>query len=216
MPEWLRIGEVSRLTGLTHRTLRHYDDLGLLVPSGRSYSDYRLYSAADMERLLAIQHLKSLGLSLDEVRQVLDEPGTDAADLIDRHIAAVEETLAQEGERRARLQRLRAAAQIGWDDVLDVLSLGQQLQHADPNVRFRAALTEQGSAAVEDLVERLRSDPEPEVREAATWALVHRGAVVMNAIDSLRDGDERARHSLAHLLGKLRDPAGVATLADLA
>ncbi|MCG6567752.1 HEAT repeat domain-containing protein [Tessaracoccus sp. ZS01] len=216
MTEWLRIGEVSRLTGLTHRTLRHYDELGLLVPSGRSYSDYRLYSPEDMERLLAVQHLKSLGLSLDEVRQVLDDPGTDAAELIGRHIVAVEARIGEEQERLARLQRLRAAAQTGWDDVLDVLSLGEQLQHEDPNVRFRAALTEQGAAAVEDLVERLRSDPEPGVREAATWALVHRGAVVMNAIASLRDGDEQARRSLAHVLGKLRDPVGIATLGELA
>ena len=64
--EWLRIGDVARRTGLTHRTLRHYDELGLLVPSGRSGSDYRLYSGADLERLLAIQHLKSLGMGLED------------------------------------------------------------------------------------------------------------------------------------------------------
>ena len=215
MAEWLRIGEVSRLTGLTHRTLRHYDDLGLLVPSGRSYSDYRLYSEEDMERLLAIQHLKSLGLSLEEVGQVLDEPGTDAAGVIRRHIAATEERIAAEQQRLSRLQRLRAAAETGWKDVLEAISTGERLQHSDPAVRFRAALTGHGSASVEDLVERLRSDPEPGVREAATWALVQRGAAARHAVQELADGDEQARHSLAHALGKFRDPSGVAVLSSL-
>lgn len=59
--EWLRIGEVARRTGLTTRTLRHYDELGLLVPSGRTEGDYRMYTLDDVQRLLAIQHLKSLG-----------------------------------------------------------------------------------------------------------------------------------------------------------
>ena len=215
MAEWLRIGEVSRLTGLTHRTLRHYDDLGLLVPSGRSYADYRLYSVGDMERLLAIQHLKSLGLRLDEVQQVLDDPGADAAEMIGRHIAATEERMATEQQRLTRLQRLRDAAQTGWEDVLDAIGACERLAHTDPSVRFRAALTEHSAASVGDLVERLRSDPEPGVREAATWALVQRGAAAMDAISSLADGDEQARHALAHALGKLREPAGVPTLAAL-
>ena len=60
--EWMQIGEVARRTGLTTRTLRHYDALGLLVPSGRSGGDYRQYTLEDVRRLLAIQHLKSLGL----------------------------------------------------------------------------------------------------------------------------------------------------------
>ena len=84
---WLRIGEVARRTGLTQRTLRHYDQLGLLVPGGRSDGDYRLYSRADLERLLEIQHLKSLGLSLAEVAEALDDPGADAATLLARHVA---------------------------------------------------------------------------------------------------------------------------------
>ena len=53
MTSWLRIGDVVERTGLTHRTLRHYDELGLLSPSGRSSGDYRLYSEDDLRRLLA-------------------------------------------------------------------------------------------------------------------------------------------------------------------
>lgn len=215
MAEWLRIGEVTRLTGLTRRTLRHYDDLGLLVPSGRSYSDYRLYSQEDMARPLAIQHLKSLGLSLEEIGEILDEPAADSAAVIGRHIAAVEERIAAEQARLDLLTRLRVAAETSWQEVLDAIATGEQLRHADPAVRFRAALTGYGSASVEDLVERLRSDPQPGVREAATWALVQRGAAARHAIQQLADGDAQARHSLAHALGKFGDAAGVPVLAEL-
>ena len=80
MDGWLQIGELARRTGLTHRTLRHYDDLGLVVPSGRTGGDYRQYSPDDVRRLLAVQQLKSLGLSLGEIRAALDDPAFDAAD----------------------------------------------------------------------------------------------------------------------------------------
>jgi DNA-binding transcriptional MerR regulator len=47
----MRVGEVARATGLTVRALHHYDEIGLLVPSGRSDAGYRLYGEADVERL---------------------------------------------------------------------------------------------------------------------------------------------------------------------
>ena len=171
--EWLRIGEVAARTGLTPRTLRHYDGLGLLVPSGRTDGDYRLYSRDDMDRLLAIQHLKSLGLGLAEIQQALDDPTFDAGPLLERHARVVEQRIAAEQALLRRLRQLQTAAQTGWDEVLETIALSERLRHPDGEVRFRAALTGHASAPVEDLVERLRSDPEPGVREAATWALAH-------------------------------------------
>lgn len=202
--EWLRIGEVASRTGLTHRTLRHYDELGLLVPGGLSDGGYRLYSREDMERLLAIQHLKSLGLGLAEIGQALDEPGFDAAALLADHAAVVEQRIAAEQELLSRLRSLQRAAEAGWDEVLDTIALTEQLRHPDGDVRFRAALTGHASVPAEELVERLRSDPEPGVREVATWALVQQGASAMAAIGTLAEGDAQARHALAHVLGKLR------------
>ena len=213
--EWLRIGEVARRTGLTHRTLRHYDDLGLLVPSGRSDGDYRLYAREDLERLLAIQHLKSLGLGLTEVQQALDDPGFDAGPLLEQHARAVEIRIAEEQELLRRLRALRSVAALGWDEVLDTIALTERLRHPEAHVRFRAALTDPTTAPAEELVERLRSDPEPGVREAATWALVQHGESALGPIMALADGDEQARHSLAHVLGKLRSPEAVPTLGGL-
>lgn len=219
MEEWLRIGEVARRSGLTLRTLRHYDDLGLLVPSGRSSGDYRLYSPDDLHRLLAIQHLKSLGLSLDEVAAALDDPGFDAADALARHIAVVEERLAGERELLARLRGLRDVAGSGWADVLDVIALTERLRHPEPWVRFRAALEAPASAPVATLVERLRREPEPGVRENLTWAIVQHGAGALTAVlPWLEDPHAGVRLRMVHVLSKLRDraaaPALVRRLAD--
>lgn len=214
--EWLRIGEVARRTGLTLRTLRHYDDLGLLVPSGRSSGDYRLYSGDDLRRLLAIQHLKSLGLSLDEVGAALDDPSFDASDVLARHIAVVQARLAAEQELLARLTALRDAAGSGWEDVLAVVALTERLRHPEAWVRFRAALESPASAPLDVLVEGLRSDPEPGVREALTWGVVHHGeAAVPAVLAHLDDPDPGVRTQMAHVLGKLAHPATAAALAGL-
>lgn len=214
--EWLRIGEVARRTGLTHRTLRHYDDLGLLVPSGRSGGDYRLYGPDDLERLLAIQHLKSLGLSLPEVAAALDDPGFDADATLAGHAAAVEQRIAAETELLDRLRRLQDAARAGWDEVLDVIGLSERLRHPEAWVRFRAALDSRASTPLPDLIDVLRNEPVAGVREAATWAVVQHGPAALDAVAAhLDDPDAGVRRQMAHVLGKLADPRGAAALAPL-
>ncbi|MFP5417456.1 MAG: HEAT repeat domain-containing protein [Actinomycetes bacterium] len=214
--EWLRIGDVARRTGLTPRTLRHYDELGLLTPSGRSEGDYRLYAPQDLQRLLQIQHLKSLGLPLGEVAAALDDPAFDAAQALERHIAVVESRIAAEQDLLARLQRLRDAAGTGWDEVLEVIALTERLRHPDATVRFRAMLDAPASVPLGDLLELLRSDPEPGVREAATWAVVHHGQAALDAVISeVADPDAGVRRQMAHVLGKIRDPRATAVLVTL-
>ncbi|MDN5570610.1 MAG: HEAT repeat domain-containing protein [Propionibacteriaceae bacterium] len=214
MSEWLRIGEVARRAGLTLRTLRHYDDLGLLVPSGRSSGDYRMYSPDDLRRLLAIQHLKSLGLGLPEIAAALDDPDFDAADALARHIALVEERLAAERELLVRLRGLTDAAGSGWSDVLDVIALTERLRHPEPWVRFRAALEAPASAPVATLVARLRAEAEPGVRENLTWAIVQHGPAALEAVlTQLDDPDAGVRLRMAHVLSKLGDPAAAPALA---
>ncbi|QIK72317.1 MerR family transcriptional regulator [Propioniciclava coleopterorum] len=138
--EWMRIGEVARRTGLTTRTLRHYDELGLLVPSGRTDTDYRMYTLEDVQRLLAIQHLKSLGLGLAEIAAALDDPGFDPTATLRRHIEAVEDRIAAEQDLLHRLTSLVAAPHEDWDDVLVAIALSERLRHPEAAVRFRATL----------------------------------------------------------------------------
>ncbi len=67
----MQIGELADTTGLSLRTIRHYDDEGLLNPSARSLGGFRLYSDDDLERLLVIRRMKPLGFSIDEMRDLL-------------------------------------------------------------------------------------------------------------------------------------------------
>lgn len=73
MRKRLRIGEAARLVGVTPKTLRHYEKMGLLKEAERSESGYRLYSANDLLRLQRVKKLQSLGLSLRQVGSVLGE-----------------------------------------------------------------------------------------------------------------------------------------------
>ncbi|MEK0315071.1 MerR family transcriptional regulator [Cohnella sp. 56] len=65
--DW-KVGELARMTGVTVRTLRFYDQIGLLVPSGQTESGHRLYGEQDLARLHQIVSLKELGLSLEEIK----------------------------------------------------------------------------------------------------------------------------------------------------
>ncbi|MGV0742951.1 MerR family transcriptional regulator [Mycolicibacterium sp. XJ870] len=69
--ERLQIGEVAAATELSIKTIRHYDEVGLVTPSARSSGGFRLYTGADVDRLLAIRRMKPLGFTLDEMRELL-------------------------------------------------------------------------------------------------------------------------------------------------
>jgi len=70
---FLRIGEVALATGLTQRTIRYYEQLGLLPPPTRTQGDFRLYSETDLARLAEIVRLKSLlGFSLSDIKQLIE------------------------------------------------------------------------------------------------------------------------------------------------
>jgi MerR family transcriptional regulator, thiopeptide resistance regulator len=72
MSSYRRIGEVAAATGLTVRTLHHYDEIGLLAPSARSEAGYRLYGDDDVARLYRIVAFRRLGFALDEIGALLD------------------------------------------------------------------------------------------------------------------------------------------------
>src|SRR3954465_7980083 len=72
-----KIGELARRTGLTVRTLHHYDAIGLLPPAERSEGAHRVYGEDDVRRLYRIVSLRSLGFPLDAIAGVLDRDGVD-------------------------------------------------------------------------------------------------------------------------------------------
>ena len=68
----MQIGEVAERIGLSLRTIRHYEEVGLAVPSARSEGGFRLYAESDVERLRVIMQMKPLGFSLEEMRELLE------------------------------------------------------------------------------------------------------------------------------------------------
>lgn len=97
------VGQMSRISGVSVRTLHHYDQIGLLRPSRVSPAGYRLYDQAALERLYLILQFRELEFPLQEIRSMLDAPRFDPADALERQIHLLE-------LRKARLDRLIAQA----------------------------------------------------------------------------------------------------------
>lgn len=119
--ETMHIGELAERTGLSLRTIRHYDEIGLLKPSGRTEGGFRLYTGRDLDRLLLIRRMKPLGFSLEEMAELLhiiearatDEPGDDRGEaeaVFQRFVA----------DARARRQKLQEQLEMA-DEFLERL-----------------------------------------------------------------------------------------------
>jgi DNA-binding transcriptional MerR regulator len=126
----MRIGELADATGMTVRALRHYDEVGLLTPSERSESGYRLYSHADVQRLFRIRALRRLGLGLDEVRSALDGDRGDLHDVVAGQLERVERDLELQAQLRTRLKQVLAELNAGGEpsseqllDTIEVMTM---------------------------------------------------------------------------------------------
>ncbi|MFG1839423.1 MerR family transcriptional regulator [Micromonospora sp. NPDC049175] len=73
------VGQVAKLAGVTVRTLHHYDEIGLLSPSGRTLAGYRRYDDADLQRLQLVLYYRELGFPLEEITAIIDDPAADPA-----------------------------------------------------------------------------------------------------------------------------------------
>src|SRR5437763_128903 len=98
-----KVGELARSSGLTVRTLRYYDQIGLLRPSQRSTGGHRHYADADVGRLYRICLLRRLGLRLDEIGRALDDPDWNLDHAMRAHLALLEDRLARTARLRQRL-----------------------------------------------------------------------------------------------------------------
>jgi len=101
------VGQLAKLTGLTVRALHHYDAIGLLTPSQRSDSGYRLYTQADIVKLYRIQALQRFGLSLTEIETARVRAGATLPDLISQQLAALDTQIEQATTLRSQLTHLR-------------------------------------------------------------------------------------------------------------
>lgn len=135
----LKIGELAKRTGITVRTLHHYDDLGLLRPSERSDAGYRLYNREDIARLHRIQALRRLNLSLQEIGEIIDAQGLELSFVIEQQIRGLELQIKQQEELRDRLCELQTKMQNNagpsldfWLSTLEMMSVqGKYLSKSD-------------------------------------------------------------------------------------
>ncbi|QEV19409.1 MerR family transcriptional regulator [Streptomyces alboniger] len=102
------VGQVAGFAGVTVRTLHHYDEIGLLVPSGRNHAGHRRYGDADLDRLQQILFYRELGFPLEEVASLLDDPDADPR----AHLRRQHELLTA---RIAKLQEMAAAVETAME-----------------------------------------------------------------------------------------------------
>jgi MerR family transcriptional regulator, thiopeptide resistance regulator len=129
------VGAVAELTGVSVRTLHHYDETGLLQPSGRNAAGYRLYSPLDLQLLQRVLFYRELGFGLDTIAVIVDDPGSTDGD----HLQRQRQLLA------ARIARCQAMVAV-IDKELSVRKLGISLT---PQERLEVF----GSARLEDLAD---------------------------------------------------------------
>ena len=135
---YLQIGEVAEQLALTPRTLRYYEEIGLLAPPSRMEGGFRLYSAADIDRLESIVQLKRLlGFSLREIKQVVE---------------AMEslKLLRQESKQASDLETKRDSLRKG----LEILE--QQVEVLDGRMRQVAEMRDQFNQRSQRVRERLQ------------------------------------------------------------
>ncbi len=119
----MQIGEVAERTELSIRTVRHYDEVGLVTPSARSTGGFRLYTDADVARLVVIRRMKPLGFTLAEMKELLD-----SLDVLD-------DACATKSQRKIAAARLREYHAKAADSVA---TLRRQLTHANQLTKLLA------------------------------------------------------------------------------
>ncbi len=107
------VGKVAAWSGVTVRTLHHYDEIGLLSPGGRTRAGYRSYSDEDLDRLQRILFYRELGFGLEAIAGVIDDPEVDALEHLRRQRALLVERIDELNRMVASVDRVMRAKQVG-------------------------------------------------------------------------------------------------------
>jgi MerR family transcriptional regulator, thiopeptide resistance regulator len=125
METW-RVGEVAAATGLTVRALHHYDQIGLVTPSVRTGGGHRLYTGQDLVRLYQVTAMRQLGLSLDQIGDLLAER-VGVRDVIDEQLDQVDRQIRTAVRLRKQLLAAREAIP-GGDGLIAIIKMMQDMQ----------------------------------------------------------------------------------------
>ncbi len=163
-----KVGELAERTGLTVRTLHHYDAIGLLGPSGRTDSahgsGHRLYTAADVARLQQILSLKLLGFALEQIREYLSRATYDPREVVRLHLARVRGQAAELKRLEDRLAALsdamEKAAIVSADEFLTTIQEMTMIEkyytpeQLESLMKRREEMGEAGDAIVQEAPKR--------------------------------------------------------------
>ncbi|AJC20968.1 MerR family transcriptional regulator [Pandoraea pulmonicola] len=174
----LKVGELAKRSGLTVRTLHHYDTLGLLTPSARSDAGYRLYDRSDIARLHQIQALRRFGMSLTDIGQWLANRDVPLDTLIARQIDMLTRQIEDASRLCDRLTRLQAQLAAGdapelaeWLTTLELMNMYDKYFSKDELARFPLYQNKQAHdaewPAIVAEVKALMARGEPSTGEAA-------------------------------------------------
>lgn len=152
-----RVGELARAAGLSVRALHHYDQLGLLVPSERSLTGYRLYSERDARRLYRIVALRRLGLSLSAIADALGDDRLELWSIVVRQLELVERRQRELGELHRLLAGIRQALEHQHEPsidqlmrIMEAMSAYEKYLSADQLERLRQRGAGLGPEAIEE------------------------------------------------------------------
>jgi DNA-binding transcriptional MerR regulator len=216
--EALKVGELARRTGLTVRTLHHYDEIGLLKPSLHTEAGYRLYTRGDVARLQQVLSLRQLGFALEEVRGCLDRPGFAPLEVIRLHVARLREQIELQrrlGERlEALAEHFRTAAEVSADEFLytiEVMTMIESYYTPEQMESFRkrsaeaavagvdlAQQAQQGTVAWQELLAQLKveMDSGTDPADSKVQALEKRRQALVNAFSG---GDKAIEENLERM-----------------
>jgi DNA-binding transcriptional MerR regulator len=148
MRQLLQIGEVAKLIGVSPKTIRYYHEIGLLAEPKRTESGYRLYTAQELLRLQHIRRLRSLGLPLERIREILGEPDHEHEQVLRNALQSLVEELTAQilelEERREMLEKLLAK---------DALDQSQPPGEAPPTLLYLDLVKDQLGAYLTNISE---------------------------------------------------------------
>jgi MerR family transcriptional regulator, thiopeptide resistance regulator len=129
------VGAVAERSGVSVRTLHHYDAIGLLTPSARSAAGYRLYSEADLGRLRHVLFYRELGFGLDQIAEILADPDARTDDHLRRQHRLLRQRQARTGALLAAIEHEIEARRLGIAltpaEQLEIFGTATFAEHAE-------------------------------------------------------------------------------------
>lgn len=198
----LKVGALAKLTGLTVRTLHHYDEIGLLTPAGRTPAGHRLYADEDVRRLQHIASLRHVGLSLDEIKGCLANPGETLERALRLQVKRIEEQIEQQRRLHALVEELRRSLQGG--DSVSIEELAETIEATNSYAKYYTA----------DQLDRLRTRREA-VGALRISEVQQEWAVLFAAFGrAMRDGLDPGCGAVQELARRAKDLVGEFTGGD--